>query len=144
PEVRDLVVPEVDPVEGDRSFGRVEEPHEQVREGRLSGPGGADHTDARARREFERHMTQDETIFVVAEGDVLERDVARGPDERPTRSPCNGSGIARFPAPPGRRPSRPATRSTTPGRRTSPRSPTFSPSSRRRASVADRRASEGT
>src|SRR5207247_7727861 len=83
PEVRDLVVAEGGLIERDRSFGWVKEPHEQVREGRLSGPRGPDHAEARARREFERHMTQDETTLVVAEGDVLESDVARGPDERP-------------------------------------------------------------
>ena len=71
-EIGDSVVPQIDPVQGDRPGERIEETDEEVRERRLSGTGGADDAEARPRGQLERHVVQHDAVRIVSEGHVRE------------------------------------------------------------------------
>src|SRR5207253_3546768 len=86
PQIRDLVLPQVDAVQGDRPLGWVEEPDDQARQRGLAGTRRADDTEAHAGGDPERDLAQDQMTRVIPERHIAERDVALRPPD-PSRVP---------------------------------------------------------
>src|SRR5690606_28638444 len=78
----EVEVADVDPVECDPAAGHVVQTGHEVAERGLAGPGGADDREAGARGDGDVDAVEDRAaLAVVAEGDVLEADLALDPVE---------------------------------------------------------------
>ena len=90
PQRLELVVADVDPVDGDGPLGHVVEARQEVDDGRLAAAGGAEKCDHLARGGIDLDVAEHGAHVVVAEGDVAEADVALGAGEggRPPSRSC--------------------------------------------------------
>ena len=72
--LRDVL--DVDVVDHDRAFRHIVQTHQEIDEGRLAGAGMPDHADHLALLHVEVDALEDRVVGVIAEGHVLEPDVA--------------------------------------------------------------------